>query len=68
LRCAGVDLGLVLFLDPSDVGFDEVVSALDEDPEEAEETLVLGASGGETGAGRGGSPWCVRTRVYASVV
>jgi hypothetical protein len=50
------------------VGFDEVVSALDEDPEEAEETLVLG---GEWGRNRGRErrkPVCVRTRVYASVV
>lgn len=65
LRCARVGVGPVLFLDSSDVGFDEVVSGLDEESSEAEEALVLGVGGGE--GGRGGSPCCVRTRMYASV-
>ena len=63
MRCAGADVAPAFVLDPSDVGSDEVVSEL----EEVEETLLLAVRGGETGAGRGGRPCCVRTRMYASV-
>lgn len=67
LLCPRVDDPPVLFLGSSDADVEDAASKLDEDPEEAEETLVLGASGEEAGSGRGGRPCCLRTRVYAAV-
>ena len=67
LRCTSASVTLVLFLDLSDSSIYGVVSAVEEESEELDESLVLVETGGETGAGRGGSPCCVRTRMYASV-